>query len=229
MLFVEGEVIDDYIVKSHIKGGMSDIYICEHSRSYDSKLKPSECVMKFPTVDISTLTDTAYKNMLSEFKTECSIAAKLSRHSSYINIFSAYQRNSYPYLKMEKADYTISTGMGVTNESVQLIYDLLSGFSWAESSLNITHGDIKPSNILIKNNRVKICDFGLSIFRDEKGGNAGTLKYCAPELLSGGNINTKTDIYSLGITIKEILFGNEYNEKPIVNIVKKIMKKTKTI
>jgi len=73
----------------------------------------------------------------------------------------------------------------------------------------VLHGDIKPSNILLSEDQIKIVDFGLAQPRAGKRDKpiGGTLPYLAPEILSGGNPTARSDLYSLGILLYELSTG----------------------
>lgn len=88
------------------------------------------------------------------------------------------------------------------------IYQLISGLKYLYSN-NILHRDIKPQNILIHNNIIKICDFGFA--KDIKDNDlintfCGSPLYMAPEIIEIGEYTEKADIWSLGVLIYEILF-----------------------
>lgn len=75
----------------------------------------------------------------------------------------------------------------------------------------IFHGDLKPNNILIKDNNVKLVDFGLASrfdFNGRQDNISGTLPYMAPELFLGSPIDGRTDLYSLGATLYEVVTGH---------------------
>ena len=72
----------------------------------------------------------------------------------------------------------------------------------------ILHRDIKPENILICNDKLKIADFGWSNFKtDIRNTYCGTPDYLSPEMILGTNHNEKTDIWSLGVLLYELLHG----------------------
>jgi len=78
---------------------------------------------------------------------------------------------------------------------------------------NIIHRDIKPANILIKDNgQVVVIDFGISVTTDLRRSDTCTLEYSAPEQVSSGAVK-KSDLYSLGSMMYELIVGSRWNEK----------------
>ncbi|KAF6992430.1 hypothetical protein CFC21_009418 [Triticum aestivum] len=99
----------------------------------------------------------------------------------------------------------------------QIIKGICEGLNYLHQN-NIVHSDLNPANILLDNNMVpKIADFGVSrCFRDNQSGDiltkvVGTMGYMAPEFFSG-KIKLKSDIYSLGVIITEIVTGKRHSE-----------------
>lgn len=76
-------------------------------------------------------------------------------------------------------------------------------------SLRIIHRDIKPQNIVIHDNVIKLCDFGWSVYQDNKLRTTfcGTPLYVCPQILKGKEYDEKIDIWSLGIMMYEMLVG----------------------
>ncbi|MCQ9206844.1 MAG: protein kinase [Omnitrophica bacterium] len=108
--------------------------------------------------------------------------------------------------------------------------EIADALSYAHQS-GISHGDIKPSNVLLTNEGMPmIVDFGLS--KDIKKLSVstskeftGTLAYAAPEQVKNNTINDKTDIWSLGLTLYELLaFKNPFSENTVKKTVDKILK-----
>ncbi|TVU26814.1 hypothetical protein EJB05_29379, partial [Eragrostis curvula] len=102
----------------------------------------------------------------------------------------------------------------------QIVKGICEGLQHLHKDKGIVHMDLKPDNILMDDNMVpKITDFGLA----RADGNTHTMStqrffspgYCAPEYLNRGKMSNKSDIYSLGIIIREIVTGSK--EKPNIN------------
>ncbi|XBI22797.1 hypothetical protein VPH35_063772 [Triticum aestivum] len=108
------------------------------------------------------------------------------------------------------------------NTRYQIIKQICHGLHYLHKEKTILHMDLKPDNILLDNNMVaKISDFGLSRL-DEKSQTMDakrcvTLGYCSPEYLLGGKMSVKSDMYSLGVMIIELVTG--YKDIPDNNNV----------
>jgi len=108
--------------------------------------------------------------------------------------------------------------------NTQILIDICKGLGVAHQ-INVVHRDIKPANILVnKEDIVKVVDFGLAAAASEGGNESsritksgvlvGTPTYMAPEQVRGRTIDTRTDIYSLGIVMYEMYTGQPpYKDK----------------
>ncbi len=98
------------------------------------------------------------------------------------------------------------------HDTVKIALQMIDGFGYAHEK-GIIHRDIKPSNVMIDASRkVKITDFGIAKILDDTrltrtGTGAGSLHYMSPEQIEGKAIDARTDIYSLGITLYQMLTG----------------------
>ncbi|XP_044385242.1 receptor like protein kinase S.2 isoform X2 [Triticum aestivum] len=117
------------------------------------------------------------------------------------------------------------------NQRYQILKGICQGLCHLHETLHVVHGDIKPSNILIGDNHVpKFFDFGMSRSFDdgETSGYTkdvkGTIGYMAPEMIEG-HWSTKSDIYSLGIMITELLTGKKGCGPSVEQVLKQLRKR----
>jgi serine/threonine protein kinase len=132
------------------------------------------------------------------------------------NILRLYDYNIFPvpYLEAELCDSNVEREMAYgalpVERAIELMKQVASGLSYAHQH-KILHGDIKPSNILLKGNTAKISDWGLSKMKmDQSVSIAGvTLQYAAPEQLSRefGGADERTDIYQMGVLLYQCVTG----------------------
>ncbi|MBI1292197.1 molecular chaperone DnaK [bacterium] len=156
---------------------------------------------------------------VERFKREARAAKKLS-HPYIVRIHDMFETGSKRFISMEYIEGTDLKRMLADRTSFsedQLVYYFLQicdALSYAHR-LNIIHRDIKPANIMITSqNSVKVTDFGIAkILKGEdstKSGTAviGTPLYMAPEQITGEGVDARSDIYSLGIMMYELVSGH---------------------
>ncbi len=123
----------------------------------------------------------------------------------------------------------ISKGNINISEAVNIAIQIAEGLTKAHQK-GIIHKDIKPANIIIsEENTVKIIDFGLSILKKSSQpkqlqNKMGTIPYMSPEVIKGKNIDFRTDIWSLGVVLYEMITGKlpfegEYDQEIIYSIL----------
>jgi hypothetical protein len=131
-----------------------------------------------------------------------------------------------PYIETEYCEERLEKGMKPLDEAVSIVYDIAKGLEYAHNK-NIIHGDVKISNILIRNGVYKISDWGLSKLKiDESVTLSGaTPSYAAPEQISMefGKADERTDIYQLGNVFYELLTARLPFEGDISKIYSSIL------
>ncbi|MEQ8820470.1 MAG: molecular chaperone DnaK [Sumerlaeia bacterium] len=156
---------------------------------------------------------------VERFKSEARAAKRLG-HQHIVRIHEFFELDNKRFISMEYIEGTdlkrlLAERTTFTEEMVlQYFMQICDALAYAHS-LGVIHRDIKPANIMITtNNSVKITDFGIAkILRGDdvtKSGTAviGTPLYMAPEQIIGDPVDQRTDIYSLGIMMYELLSGN---------------------
>ncbi|MCD4653125.1 protein kinase [bacterium] len=132
---------------------------------------------------------------------------------SHPNLIKVYEHGSWTgklYFTMEYVQGTdvVSFCRGKQIEDQLLVIkELLEGIRYIHTC-NLTHGDIKPSNILVGKDGLKIIDFSLASNSLSAPSTAGTVGYLAPEMIKNGEITPQGDLYSLGVLLYEMLAGS---------------------
>ena len=152
----------------------------------------------------------------SRFFQEAKAAGRLN-HPALITIYDFGEEGSLAYMAMELLDGTelskrMAQGSLPVPEAISIAEQVAEGLAFAHDN-GVIHRDIKPGNItLLPRGRVKIMDFGIarlktSDLKTQLGVRLGTPKYMSPEQSNGGTIDHRTDIFSLGIVLYEMLTG----------------------
>lgn len=159
--------------------------------------------------------------VLDNFRRESQAAASLS-HPNIVNIYDVGREGNIHYIVMELIEGMTLADM-IAEESpmpykkvINITRQIAAGLSFAHKN-NIIHRDIKPHNILMtKDGVAKIADFGIAkavseatIIKNTTGDDMvmGSVHYFSPEQARGGYVDAKSDIYSLGIVMYEMLTG----------------------
>ena len=190
------------------KGGMGTVYLGVHEKLGRK-------------VAIKSLHAHLAENeeLRKRFKNEAEAMSKL-QHQNIVTLYD-YEENEnglfliMEYVEGDELDQYILTKMGPipTELATDIFGKLLDGFSYAHTN-GIVHRDIKPSNIIItKKNEVKILDFGIAkILEGDKsltktGTQMGSVLYMSPEQVLGKSVDQRSDIYSLGLTLFQMVTG----------------------
>ena len=169
---------------------------------------------------------------------------KLYVTDSSDNIIHLYQKietKNYIIFEFEFCGKDLSTFIkekGALKKNIILFKDILKGISNSIRILNfagIIHRDIKPSNIFIENEslnpKIKLGGFGCSIFRKENTSEKlGSIFYTAPEIIKNLQYNEKCDLWSVGVSLYEIYFGQlPYGKNVSIERIKDLIVKEEII
>jgi len=154
----------------------------------------------------------------ARFFQEAKAAARLN-HPALITIYDFGEENELAYMAMELVDGNelaerMAQEQIPIREAVAIAEQVAEGLAFAHDS-GVIHRDIKPGNImLLSRGRIKIMDFGIarlkvSDLKTQLGTRLGTPKYMSPEQIGGGKLDHRTDIFSLGIVLYEMLTGTK--------------------
>lgn len=155
---------------------------------------------------------------IDSFRRESQAAASLS-HPNIVNIYDVGREGNIHYIVMELiegktlSDYIKEQGPMSYPKVIALSKQIAAALSFAHKN-HIIHRDVKPHNVMITpNGTAKITDFGIAkavnaaTIVDNTDGIIGSVHYFSPEQARGGYVDEKSDIYSLGIVMYEMLTG----------------------
>ena len=185
-------------------GGMSDVY-----KAKCHKLN------RFVAVKVLKQEFSENANFVSKFRIEAQAAAGLM-HPNIVNVYDVGEENGIYYIVMELVEgitlkkYIEKKARLSYKEAVSIAIQVALGIEAAHNN-HIIHRDIKPQNIIIsKEGKVKVTDFGIAKAASSNtitSNVMGSVHYTSPEQARGGYSDEKSDIYSLGITMFEMLTG----------------------
>ncbi len=203
-----GTILRDYKIEKLLgKGGMGTVYLAK-----DSSLDRYVAIKELNPVL------SADADLIARFHNEAKLQAKLI-HTNIAVLYNFFEQDGRYFMVMEYAEgMTLKEIIGQTGpipevRAINIIKQVVSALEYAHG-MGIVHRDIKPSNIILDDtDKVKILDFGIARVMGERGltqtgQQIGTVAYMSPEQVQAKkDIDGKTDIYSLGVTLYEMLSG----------------------
>jgi len=207
MVLTQGTVINHYrIVRKIGSGGMGDVYLAE-----DTALN-RRVALKFLAWNLCQSDECR-----ARFKREAQAAGKLG-HANIVAIHDVGEYQARPFFAMEYVegqplDKIIESGPLAVREVIELALGICNGLRKAHES-GIIHRDIKPSNIIVDHDSVpRLLDFGLAALGGldgaaESGSIRGTIGYLSPEQVQGEPSDHRSDLFSLGVVLYEVISGN---------------------
>ncbi len=208
-----GTLIGPYEIRKHIaRGGMADVYL-----AYEQGLQ-RKVALKIMLPALA-----ADEQFVQRFQREAQVVAQLD-HPNIIHVYRIGKTESgRPYIAMQYIEggslQDTLRKLGERGELIDTRQALAIAGKMAEAlqvahAAGIVHRDIKPSNILIRpDGRPVLVDLGIAAVADsaqkltQTGTLIGTPHYMAPEQATGKGVDGRTDIYSLGVILYELLSG----------------------
>ena len=198
-------IADRYEILEKIgSGGMSEVY-----KAMDHKLN------RYVAMKVLKSEFSEDKTFVTKFRAEAQSAAGLM-HANIVNVYDVGEEDGLHYIVMELVEgitlkkYIERKGRLGSREAVSIAIQVAQGIEAAHRH-HIVHRDIKPQNIIIsKEGKVKVTDFGIARAASSNTINSavmGSVHYISPEQARGGYSDEKSDIYSFGVTLFEMLTG----------------------
>ncbi len=202
-----GKMLDDRyeIIELIGSGGMANVYkaLCHRLNRYDA---------------VKIMRDETAQNeeFRKRFRAESQAVAMLS-HPNIVSVYDVSHSDDVEYIVMELIDgitlkeYLRQKGAIAPSEALDFTIQIAKALEHAHGK-GIIHRDIKPQNImLLKNGMIKVADFGIAELQNDieesNGETVGSVHYIAPEQARGAAPDARSDIYSLGIVMYEMLTG----------------------
>ena len=192
------------ILESIGVGGMADVY-----KALDHTLN------RYVAIKVLKEELNSDETFVKKFRQEAMAAASLS-HPNVVNIFDVGQEDSINYIVMELCEgvtlkeYIRRKGKLEIYETINIAIQIANGIQAAHDR-GIIHRDIKPQNVIITTDgKAKVTDFGIAKAVSSQtitASTVGSVHYISPEQARGSYCDGRSDIYSLGITIYEMLTG----------------------
>lgn len=192
------------IIEKVGSGGMADVYRAKCHR-----------LNRYVAIKILKPEFSADKNLVTKFRAEAQSAAGLS-HPNIVSVYDVGDDGDLHYIVMELVEgitlkkFIEKKGKLEIKEAIGIAIQIAQGLEAAHDN-HIVHRDIKPQNIIIsREGKVKVADFGIAkaATTNTVTQNAvGSVHYLSPEQARGGYSDEKSDIYSLGVTMYEMLCG----------------------
>ncbi|MBC7435775.1 MAG: serine/threonine protein kinase [Bdellovibrionales bacterium] len=168
------------------------------------------------TVKVENMSEEAAAEYEARFRIEARSAARL-QHPNIVSVYDSDRDGDIAFLVMEfiqgdDLKHHIDNGARYSlDQSLKMVRDLLAALDYAHKQ-GIVHRDIKPANLLIEpGGRIKLTDFGVARIQDSgeatrtQGAMVGTLKYMSPEQVQGQPVDSRADLFSVGIVLYQLL------------------------
>jgi serine/threonine-protein kinase len=187
------------------------------------------------TVRLPDADDEEGQEALSRFRREAQAAGRLN-HPNIVGVYDYGETEELAYIVMEFIDgRTLKHALDADErlaaaDAIRLVSDILDGLAYSHA-LGVVHRDIKPANIMLTaSGRAKIADFGIARIESSSLTQAGTVlgtpAYMSPEQFMGQVVDRRSDIYSTGVLLYQLLTGERPFEGSLTGIMHKALNTT---
>jgi serine/threonine protein kinase len=174
----------------------------------------------------------ANPEFLGRFQREARAAARLT-HPNIVTVYELGEVNGTPYIAMELLEgldlvEAMSPGRLPLDEKLRVMVEVCRGLDYAHKR-GVIHRDVKPANVrLLSDGTIKLLDFGIARLGEstltQTGILLGTPSYLAPEVVSGGRVDHRADMWAVGVILYELVCGQRPFQAPtFVGLVYKIV------
>ncbi|HUF82112.1 MAG TPA: serine/threonine-protein kinase, partial [Burkholderiales bacterium] len=171
--------------------------------------------------------------MLARFKREAQSAGQLS-HPNIVTIYEYGEEAGSPYIVMEyiagqEIGQPMNRGVRFSTDEIERIMSQLLGALAHAHERGVVHRDLKPSNIfLLKDGSIKVVDFGIARIESsdltETGAMLGTPAYMSPEQCVGRRVDHRSDLFSAGVILYQLLTGDKPFTGSTTTIIQKVLR-----
>lgn len=214
-----------YEIKRELgKGGMGIVY-----EGYDPFIQRAVAIK---TVRISSADKSEAEETFRRFRREAQAAGRLS-HPRIVSIYEYNEDHDMAFIAMELIegkelkDYFDQKIQFSLADSISILLQLLDALDYSHRQ-GVVHRDIKPANIFVTtNNQVKVADFGIAKIESshltQVGSILGTPAYMSPEQFHGHNVDRRSDLYSAGVILYQLLTGRRPFTGSMITIMHKVL------
>jgi serine/threonine-protein kinase len=213
------------IIKELGRGAMGVVYLAK-----DPKINRTVAIK---TIELGgDLEQAERQHIITRFYREAEAAGKLS-HPNIIKVYDAGEEEDLAYLAIEYLEgedlkkYCVKGNLLPLEKAIEVVMKVADALAYAHSQ-GVVHRDIKPANImLLKNGDVRVTDFGIARISGSTATQTGTVlgtpSYMSPEQIAGKRVDGRSDIFSLGVVLYELLTGKKpFESESITTLMYKI-------